>query len=257
MKEAYYFSHDSNASLDEKILNLRADHGWEGYGIYWAIIERLRDTEEHKYAITSIKGLAASLAVKTMVLIQIINEYGLFENDGDYFWSNSLINRMKIVEARRDDARKKGIKSGEVRSGKLNSSSTTVEPELNHGSTTVQFGLNQTRTELEQGKEKKGNIEKKLKENKILEEEEEECLREIFRKNNFSISENELREFIALNSGAAADFEIRSLESRAVLFLNNPKRKHNGRTGKIPGKTGYSESIANADRIIEQLARGK
>jgi len=34
-KEAYYFSHDSNARQDEKIIKLRMKLGWEGYGLYW------------------------------------------------------------------------------------------------------------------------------------------------------------------------------------------------------------------------------
>ena len=39
--EAYYFSHDSNARNDEKVLMLRAKHGWEGYGLYWALVEMM------------------------------------------------------------------------------------------------------------------------------------------------------------------------------------------------------------------------
>lgn len=157
MKEAYYFSHDSNASQDEKILNLRADHGWEGYGIYWAIIERLRDTDGYKYKIASIKGLAASLGLKPNNIHDVIYNYDLFENDGEFFWSKSLINRMQLVEDLRERNRIKGIKSGEIRTSKINNGSTTVEPELNNGSTTVDFGLNQTSTETNKRKEKKRN----------------------------------------------------------------------------------------------------
>jgi len=40
-KDAYYFSHDANAQDDEKILDLRADYGWEGYGLFWAVIEEI------------------------------------------------------------------------------------------------------------------------------------------------------------------------------------------------------------------------
>lgn len=39
--KAIYFSHDTNASNDPKIINLRVYCGWEGVGIYWAIIEAL------------------------------------------------------------------------------------------------------------------------------------------------------------------------------------------------------------------------
>ena len=39
MKEIVFFSHDANAMNDTKILNMRADYGIEGYGLYWVIIE--------------------------------------------------------------------------------------------------------------------------------------------------------------------------------------------------------------------------
>lgn len=273
MKEAYYFSHDSNASQDEKILNMRADCGWEGYGIYWAIIERLRDTEGHRYALTSIKGLAASLGIKTVTLTEIIKNYGLFESDGDYFWSNSLIERMKIVEAKREDARQKGIKSGEVRSGKMNHSSTAVEPQLNHSSTAVKNSLNQSSTELEQGKEiLKGN-EKKV--NLVLDthnsaiEKKIEIL-EVFEKNGIDLTggrgEIEFEAFVAF-------FDEREWKTSAGEPVKNPvniaktwnfksnqnHQKTNGTNGRSSNirPSGYAESIANADRIIESIARSQ
>lgn len=43
MKEnkAIYFSHDTNASNDPKIRDLRVNYGWSAVGIYWAIIETM------------------------------------------------------------------------------------------------------------------------------------------------------------------------------------------------------------------------
>ena len=43
MKDAYYFSHDSNARNDQRIIKLRRKLGAEGYGIYFMLIEILRD----------------------------------------------------------------------------------------------------------------------------------------------------------------------------------------------------------------------
>jgi len=40
-KETFYFSHDYTARSDEKIKNLIYDFGYEGYGIYWSLIEEL------------------------------------------------------------------------------------------------------------------------------------------------------------------------------------------------------------------------
>lgn len=38
-KKAYYFSHDRNYRNSNKIIDLRMNHGWEGYGIYLVLLE--------------------------------------------------------------------------------------------------------------------------------------------------------------------------------------------------------------------------
>ena len=115
MKEVIYFSHDANAMTDTKILNMRADYGMEGYGLFWAIIEQLRS--EENYILPLSKN---TLKVNTNTSINIeeyinncINEYGLFNvsDDGKYFYSNSLKRRMSIKDEkkiRRSEAGKKG-----------------------------------------------------------------------------------------------------------------------------------------------------
>lgn len=104
-KGAYFFSHDSNASNDEKILNMRADLGWEGYGIYWAIIEKLRDANGYKFKIDSIKGLAVALGAKKTTVDEIIKNYDLFSFDDEFFWSDSLNRRMKEMEEKSSQAK--------------------------------------------------------------------------------------------------------------------------------------------------------
>lgn len=46
-KNTIYFTHDSNARRDPKILALIADYGYEGYGRFWALIEFLREQDGH------------------------------------------------------------------------------------------------------------------------------------------------------------------------------------------------------------------
>jgi len=38
-----YFPHDSNARNSDKLLPVRMKYGAEGYGIYFMLLERLRD----------------------------------------------------------------------------------------------------------------------------------------------------------------------------------------------------------------------
>lgn len=94
-----YFSHDSNARDDEKILAMRIDLGWEAYGLYWALVEMLRDASDYKLK-ANYKVLAFSLHTTAELLQQIICNYGLFcfSDDGDTFFSASLTKRMEEKE---------------------------------------------------------------------------------------------------------------------------------------------------------------
>ena len=98
-KETYYFSHDSNAITDTKILNMRADYGLEGYGLFWAIIEMMRNEESYK--LQADKKIYRAIKTLTNTNIDVekyvqdcINEYELFKEDNGYFFSNSLLKRM-------------------------------------------------------------------------------------------------------------------------------------------------------------------
>ena len=46
VKEAYFFRHDKNARNDIKMISLRQKFGWEGYGLFWGIIETISEASE-------------------------------------------------------------------------------------------------------------------------------------------------------------------------------------------------------------------
>jgi len=104
-KEAYYFKHDSNAQNDPKIKQMRSVYGIEGYGLYWAFVELMRDQEGYKLPISgkyAIKAYAEDFKVDPVRLQEYIedcvSEFNLFETDGEYLWSRSLIRRMQNYE---------------------------------------------------------------------------------------------------------------------------------------------------------------
>lgn len=114
-KEAYYFSHDANARNDEKILMLRAEHGMEGYGIYWALLEMMFESADTKLFHNKIRGMAVSYNIDITLLQSVINvaiTEGLFVSDGEKFWSESLIRRKDKFhdsKRKRSEAGKKGM----------------------------------------------------------------------------------------------------------------------------------------------------
>lgn len=134
MKDAYYFSHDSNAKDDPKCVLLIEQLGMEGYGIFWVLIETLRDQPEYKYPLALIPALARRYNTTTEKIKTVVMQYGLFEiADEEFFYSDSLNRRMQHLEYKRQIAIKAGKKSAEMRL--LNSCSTDVEPTLNECST--------------------------------------------------------------------------------------------------------------------------
>lgn len=114
-KKTSYFSHDSNARNDEKILAVRMRHNnAEGYGIYFMLIERLRDESDYM-SIKDYNVIAFDLRVDASKVKSIVEDFGLFvfTDDGKYFYSESLLSRMEMKDEsskKRSEAGKKGMK---------------------------------------------------------------------------------------------------------------------------------------------------
>lgn len=117
-KDVYYFSHDCNARNDEKILMLRAEHGWEGYGLFWALVEMMFESKETCLHHNKIRGIAVSYNIDITLLQNVINtaiNEGLFVSDGERFWSESLRKRKQAFHEQRQKKSEAGKKGMEVR----------------------------------------------------------------------------------------------------------------------------------------------
>jgi len=117
MKEAYYFSHDSNARHDPKITAMRGVYGSEGYGWYWMLIEMMRESQGYKLDMHSkyaFNAFALQLHGDSKRIEEFIrdciHEFDLFEADETHFWSASLLRRMEIRE-QKSEARRKAAKA--------------------------------------------------------------------------------------------------------------------------------------------------
>ncbi len=133
MKDAYYFSHDSNAKDDPKCMLLIDQLGLEGYGIFWVLVEILRDQPEYKYPIDLVPILARRYNTSSEKMKAVVLNYNLFSlDDKDNFFSLSLKNRMSHLESVREKRKIAGIASGKARKQKaLNKCSSNVKHKLN------------------------------------------------------------------------------------------------------------------------------
>jgi len=94
-----YFSHDSNAKDDPKCVLLIEELGLEGYGIFWVLVEELRNQPNYKYPLKLVPALARRYNTTTPKVEVVIKNYGLFELDKkDFFFSRSLNFRMQKME---------------------------------------------------------------------------------------------------------------------------------------------------------------
>ena len=112
VKSTNYFSHDSNARNDEKLVRLRMRHGAAGYGVYFMLLERLREEAEYMSA-KDYNMIAFDLRVDAAIVKSVVEDFGLFTftDDGKCFYSESFTRRMLVMEearSRRSVAGKKG-----------------------------------------------------------------------------------------------------------------------------------------------------
>lgn len=108
--------------------------GLEGYGIYWVLIETLRDQPGYKYPLALIPAIARRYNTTAEKMKTVVGNYGLFNIDENDFFSWSLIKRMEHLDHKREMARIAGKKSAEKRL-LLNDGLTDVQRTLNDCST--------------------------------------------------------------------------------------------------------------------------
>ena len=127
-----YFSHDSNARNDEKIARLRMKHGSAGYGVYFMILERLREAKDYM-SIKDYNLIAFDLRDDSQLIKSVVEDFGLFafvtdKDRGECFYSKSFNDRMVL----KDEKSKKRAEAGKRGAAKRWDSKDKAEPSNNN-----------------------------------------------------------------------------------------------------------------------------
>ncbi|MEK0423064.1 MAG: hypothetical protein RLZ95_974 [Bacteroidota bacterium] len=125
-KEGFYFPHFSNARHDRKIKRLRLELGIEGYGIYFMLLETLRDQHDLCYPMGDIDLLADEFGTSEQKVRVVVCNYGLFDvSDDNAFFSPRLLLYLEPYFK----AKEQRIKAGKASALKrqANDRSTTVQ----------------------------------------------------------------------------------------------------------------------------------
>lgn len=114
-----YFPHDANTRNKDKIIRLRMEHGPAGYGIYFMLLERLRN-DDHFECELDYGVLAFDLDCDQEMIRSVINDYGLFEiiDDGQKFHSIDLTEKMEFMQQSKQKRIEAARKAAECRWGK-------------------------------------------------------------------------------------------------------------------------------------------
>ncbi len=127
-----YFSHDSNARNSDKLLAVRIKHGAEGYGIYFMILERLREESDYTSSI-NYDVMAYDFRVDSEKIRSIVEDFGLFEfnKDGSRFYSPDLNDRMEMKDKKVRDLSEKRRNAANKRWNKETNENEDIESENN------------------------------------------------------------------------------------------------------------------------------
>jgi hypothetical protein len=127
-KDAYWFSHDCNAKDDPKCMLLIDQLGLEGYGIYWVLIETLRDQNNYRYPLKLVPILAKRFFTSAEKMMAVVKSYDLFtiENE-EFFYSESLLTRMLHLDTKREKNKQAAL----VRWNKNNANAMQTHSECN------------------------------------------------------------------------------------------------------------------------------
>ena len=111
-----YIPHPSNCRVSSAVLSLRIEEGAAGYGVYWMVLELLRDAPSFRFS-RNPKAIAFAINEHDVTLVErVVNNYGLFDFDDDgLLWSPWLLEAMeayndkkvKLQEAGRRGAAKR------------------------------------------------------------------------------------------------------------------------------------------------------
>lgn len=110
-----YFPHPSNARSSSMLVSLLIEEGFEGYGLYWAILEVLRDAPDYRYS-SDFRVWSYVLHSADPTKVQrVLENYGLFDHDENGLlyspWLSDQLGTYDDTKRRRQEAGKKGAAS--------------------------------------------------------------------------------------------------------------------------------------------------
>ncbi|UXX78008.1 DUF4373 domain-containing protein [Reichenbachiella carrageenanivorans] len=132
----YYFKHHLNMLESMNIIQMMEKHGWEGYGIFMAVLELLAKQKSFSLTLAQINAWCKRNAIDIRVCKSIITKYEIFVLDENQFYHHDLKADMEGIQDYREmqsrHGKEGGLKSAESRKKKtkLNLIQAVLQPPL-------------------------------------------------------------------------------------------------------------------------------
>lgn len=150
-KDCYYFPHDSNAKDDPKCVLMIEQLGMEGYGIYWMLVETLRDQPDYTYPVANIPALARRYNTSAEKVRTVVYNYELFTVKEDkIFFSESLNRRMLVF----NENRAKRSAAGRLGMARRWGDNNVITPLLQSNSTVITSKVKESKVKEKESIEK-------------------------------------------------------------------------------------------------------
>lgn len=113
-KDSYWFKHDSSAGRGSRMRKMTAIHGHEGKGLYWDVLETLREQSDYVYDSDDLSLHLLSEMIGCKDVVKFHNWFkdcvriGLFEDENGRFCSPILCENMKKWETAKSNGSKGG-----------------------------------------------------------------------------------------------------------------------------------------------------
>ena len=137
-KDSYWFRHDSSAGRGLKMRKMAHIHGHWGKGVYWDVVEVLRDQKQYAFDCDEdgLKLLCDLIGCKeeNNFLLWYIDcaRIGLFSEKNNKFYCPPLNENMEVWETKKNNGKKGGrpsTKKTEIKP-KLNLKETEIKPNI-------------------------------------------------------------------------------------------------------------------------------
>lgn len=117
-----YFPHDANSRNKDRLIRLRMEHGVSGYGVYFMLLERLRNEDDFT-AELDYQVLSFDFDCDVDLIRSVITDFGLFViyDEGRRFYSVELTDKMNFMLEAKRKRTEAARKAAECRWGKKDS----------------------------------------------------------------------------------------------------------------------------------------